>query len=310
MRLLVGLLSACSLFVCLLFVSGACGKGASTGPAAVKPGAKPGAKAVTITTTKVAGNVWMLQGQGGNIGVSAGADGVLMVDDQFSRLAPKILAAIRALGKGDPTFVVNTHWHGDHTGGNADMGKFAKIIAHENARKRLTWEVPTKGRTRKTIPRHGLPVITFPQAVSLHFNGEQVNVIHFPTGHTDGDSVVFFTKSDVIHMGDHFFNGRFPFVDTNSGGNVVQYLKNVAKVLSLIGANTKIIPGHGELASKPDLQRFHNMILETMGVVAAAKKAGTSLADIQKAGLPKYEAWGKAFIKTDKWIATLYNGLP
>jgi len=302
--------SVVSVLSALLMLSSACSSGAGKASSGTTGKGEAG-KGVTITTIKVAGPVWMLKGQGGNIGISAGDDGVVMIDDQFAPLAPKILSAVRALGKGNPTFVINTHWHGDHSGGNRQMGKYAKIIAHENARKRLTWEVPTAGRKRNPMTKPGLPVVTFPASISLHFNGEEIRIVHFPTGHTDGDSVVFFTKSNVVHMGDHFFNGRFPFVDVNSGGNVVQYVKNVAKVLTLVDDKTKIIPGHGELGDKAQLQRFHDTIVETMAIVAKAKSAGASLEKVIEAGLPaKYKDWGSGFIKTKKWITTLYNGLP
>jgi glyoxylase-like metal-dependent hydrolase (beta-lactamase superfamily II) len=265
---------------------------------------------VTIKTDKVAGNVYMLTGRGGNIGVSAGEDGVVMIDDQFARLAPKILAAVRKLGKGDPRFLINTHWHGDHTGGNPEIGKLAKIIAHDNVRKRLLAGAKVRGRVIEPMGKPGLPVLTFRESISLHFNGEEIRIVHFPTGHTDGDSIVFFTKSNVVHMGDHMFNGRFPYVDMSSGGNPVSYAANVGKVLAQIADDTKLIPGHGALASKADLAAFHAMLNETIGIVRKAKAAGQTLEQIKKVGLPaKYESWGKGFITAERWIETLYNGI-
>ncbi len=265
---------------------------------------------VTIETTPVAGPIYMLKGRGGNIGVSAGADGVLMVDDQFAPLAPKIMEAVRALGKGEPEFVLNTHWHGDHTGGNTEFGQKAAIIAHENVRKRLSSTQQVMGTTVEAIPAVGWPVVTFQQSVSLHMNGEEIRVIHFPNGHTDGDSIIFFTGSNVVHMGDHFFNGKFPFVDLGTGGDPTKYAANVKSVLDQVKDDTKIIPGHGPLASKEDLAAYHAMLVDCIKIVRAAKKSGKSLADAQKAGLPdKYKSWGDAFIKQDMWIETIYNSL-
>ena len=189
---------------------------------------------VEIKATKVSGNVYMLEGAGGNIGVSVGPDGILIVDDQYAPLADKIKAALKTLGEGKLKFVLNTHWHGDHTGGNAAFGPEAPIIAHDNVRKRLATEQKNEffKRTTPPSPKEALPVITFGHSLTVHFNGEEIRVIHFPQGHTDGDSIIFFTNSNVVHMGDHFFAGRFPFVDLGSGGNVEGFTKNVADVLT------------------------------------------------------------------------------
>ena len=155
---------------------------------------------VEIKTIHAAGNIYMLEGRGGNIGVSVGSDGILMVDDQFEPLADKIEAALKKLSDGQLKFVLNTHFHGDHTGGNEVFGPTAPIIAHTNVRERL----------KVKLSPEGLPIITFDTSLSIHFNGEEIRVIHFPKGHTDGDSVIFFTGANVVHMGDHFFSGRFP----------------------------------------------------------------------------------------------------
>jgi glyoxylase-like metal-dependent hydrolase (beta-lactamase superfamily II) len=266
---------------------------------------------VVIKTIPLSGGIYMLQGRGGNIGVSAGPDGVALIDDQFAPLVPKILEAVRALGKGDPKFVINTHWHGDHTGGNPELGAKATILAQENVRKRLAAPQDRgDGQMTEPTPPAGLPVVTFQQSVSLHMNGEEIRVMHFPHGHTDTDSVVFFTGSNVVHMGDHLFNGRFPFVDTSSGGDPVQYAANVKAILDQIKDDTKVIPGHGPLATKADLAAFHAMLVDTIKVVRAAKKAGKSLAEAQKAGLPeKYKTWGEGFIKPEVWIETIYKSI-
>src|SRR5687767_6795650 len=177
---------------------------------------------VEVKVHKVHGNVYMLQGMGGNIGVSVGPDGILIVDDQYAPLADKIKAALKTLGEGKLKFVLNTHWHGDHTGSNAAFGPEAPVIAHDNVRKRLSTEQRNEffKRTTPPSPKEALPIITFGHSLTVHFNGEEIRVIHFPQGHTDGDSIIFFTNSNVVHMGDHFFAGRFPLVDLDSGGNV------------------------------------------------------------------------------------------
>jgi cyclase len=265
---------------------------------------------VEIKATHVAGNIHMLEGSGGNIGVSVGADGILIVDDQFAPLADKIRVALKKLGEGKLKYVLNTHWHGDHTGGNKEFGPEAPIIAHDNVRKRLAGELKAEGRETPASPKEALPVITFDQSLSVHFNGEEIRVLHYPHGHTDGDSVIFFTRSNVVHMGDDFFNGMFPFIDLASGGDVEGYARNVESVIAKIPADAKIIPGHGPLASVTDLKNFHRMLVETTGIVRERMKAGKSLDQIKAEGLPeKWNSWGTGFIKTPVWIQTLYQGL-
>ena len=265
---------------------------------------------VEIKAIPVAGNIHMLEGAGGNIGVSVGADGILIVDDQFAPLADRIRAALKKLGEGKLRYVLNTHWHGDHTGGNKEFGPEAPIIAHDNVRKRLTGEMKAAGRDTPASPKEALPVITFDQSLSVHFNGEEIRVIHYPHGHTDGDSIIFFTRSNVIHMGDQFFNGMFPFIDLASGGDVEGYARNVEAVIAKIPANAKIIPGHGPLATVDDLKKFHQMLVETTGIVRERMKAGKNLEQIKAEGLPeKWNSWGTGFIKTPVWIQTLHQGL-
>lgn len=258
---------------------------------------------VQIKSTHVAGNVHMFEGAGGNIGVSSGPDGLLIVDDQFAPLAEKIDAALQKLDASGPLkFVLNTHWHGDHTGGNAFFGRKASIIAHANVRKRLAGKSDT--------PKEALPVITQDEGLSVHFNGEEIRMIPLPPGHTDGDSVIHFTKSGVIHMGDQFFNGRFPFIDLGSGGSVEGYIKNVETVLQKATDDMKIIPGHGPLATKKDLKAFHDMLVETTGVIRKAIAEGKSLEQAKAAGLPdKYKEWGAGFINHSRYIEIVYNNL-
>jgi len=267
---------------------------------------------VEIKATKISGNVYMLEGAGGNIGVSVGTDGILIVDDQFAPLAEKIRAALKTLGDGKLKFILNTHWHGDHTGGNAQFGREAPIIAHDNVRKRLSTEQRSElfKQTTPASPKEALPVITFDQSLSVHFNGEEIRVIHFPHGHTDGDSVIFFTTSNVVHLGDDFFAGRFPFVDLESGGSVQGLTKNIADIIPKIPTGAKLIPGHGAISTVDDLKVYHRMLVETTAYVEQKMAAKKSLDQIKKEGLPaEWKSWGEGFIKTDAWIELLYRSL-
>jgi glyoxylase-like metal-dependent hydrolase (beta-lactamase superfamily II) len=267
---------------------------------------------VEIKATKVAGNVYMLEGSGGNIGVSVGPDGILIVDDQYAPLADKIKAALKTLGEGKLKFILNTHYHGDHTGGNITFGPEAPIIAQTNVRKRLSEEQKSKlfNRTTPASPKEALPVITFDNAVSVFFNGEEIKVIHFPHGHTDGDSVIFFTGANVVHMGDDFFVGRFPFVDLEAGGDVEGMTKNIGDIISKLPAGVKIIPGHGPLSDADGLKAFHNMLLQTTDIVRKRMAAGKTLDQIKTEGLPEeWKTWGTGFIKTDVWLTLVHNSL-
>ncbi|HEX6904572.1 MAG TPA: MBL fold metallo-hydrolase [Thermoanaerobaculia bacterium] len=265
---------------------------------------------VQVTATPVAGKVHMLVGAGGNIGVSVGSDGILIVDDQFAPLADKIRAALKGLGDGKLRFVLNTHWHFDHTGGNPVFGKEASIVAHDNVRKRLAKGQKLRGEQVPPAPAEALPVITFGESLSVHFNGEEIRVIHFPHGHTDGDSIIFFTGSNVVHMGDTFFANAFPFVDLESGGSVQGLVDNIGKVIGQVPANVKIIPGHGPLSTLDDLKKYHRMLTETVGIVRKKIDAGKSLAEIKSEGLPEeWKSWGTGFIKTDAWIETIHASL-
>jgi cyclase len=267
---------------------------------------------VQIKATKVAGNVYMLEGAGGNIGVSVGPDGILIVDDQFAPLADKIRAALKTLGDGELKFVLNTHYHGDHTDGNVAFGPEALIIAQDNVRKRLSTEQVSKffKRTTPPSPKEALPVVTFSHMASIFFNGEEIKLVHFPRGHTDGDSVVFFTGSHVVHMGDNFFNPRFPVVDLEAGGNVLGMTEAVGAILGRLPAGVKIIPGHGPLSDTEGLKAFHRMLTETTDIVRKKMQAGKTLEQIKAEGLPEeWKSWGNGYIKTDTWLELVYNSL-
>jgi cyclase len=268
---------------------------------------------VEIKATKVAGNVYMLEGAGGNIGVSVGPDGILIVDDQFAPLAEKIRASLKTLGEGKLKYILNTHWHGDHTGGNAVFGPEAPIIAHDNVRKRLSTEqrIEFFKMTVPASPKEALPVITFDNSLAVYFNGEEIRAIHYPHGHTDGDSVIFFTTSNVVHLGDDFFAGSFPFVDVDSGGNVLGLAKNIGEIIPKIPAGAKLIPGHGALSTVDDLKAYHRMLLGTIDVVRKKAAAGKSLEQIKSEGLPdEWKSWGAGFIKTEQWIELIFKSLP
>ncbi len=267
---------------------------------------------IEITTTPVSQTVHMLRADWGtgNIAASIGDDGILIVDDQFAPLADKIEAALQALHSGPLKFILNTHWHGDHTGGNQAFGPKAPIIAHTNVRKRLRAEQQIFNNTIPPAPKAVWPVVTFDTSVSIHFNGEEIKVVHFPHGHTDGDSIVFFTTSNVIHMGDHLFVGRFPFIDLGSGGTVQGFTQNVKAVIAHAASDVKIIPGHGPLATLDDLKTSYRMLAETTALVQGAINAGKSLEEIAAAGVPQeWQSWGGGSISADLWLTLIHQSL-
>ena len=251
--------------------------------------------AVKVVAQLVGGSVYMLTGAGGNIGVSVGTDGTLIIDDQFAPLAERIQKAIDDLGGGKPSLVLNTHFHGDHTGSNAFFGESGTIIAHENVRIRLTNETG--------FARVGLPVVTFEDRIRVHFNDDELDLIHMPAGHTDGDAVVWFKNANVIHMGDHFFNGSFPYIDTASGGTVAGFIENIDRVLKMIPQDIRIIPGHGALATVVNLSESLDMLRATHKLVTEALASGKSVEDITASGLgSRWDGWGDGFINEERWI--------
>jgi glyoxylase-like metal-dependent hydrolase (beta-lactamase superfamily II) len=263
---------------------------------------------IQVKTTKVNGNVYMLQGRGGNVGALTGMDGLLIVDDDYKAVSTKLAAALKELGSEKPRFVLNTHWHGDHTEGNEFFGKDSIIIAHINVRKRLLDPPIIFGQKTAPYPAFALPIVTYTESMSLHINGEEIRLVHFPNGHTDGDTVVFFKNANVVHLGDDFFVGRFPFVDIDSGGSVQGMINNVGELIKQIPADAKLIPGHGPLATLDDLKAFHQTLTETSNLIQAEMKKGKSVDEIKKMGLPeKYKDWGSGFIKTETWIETVYR---
>jgi cyclase len=267
---------------------------------------------VQIKTTKVAGSVYMLQGAGGNIAVSVGGDGIVMVDDEFAPLAPKISEALKDISPKPVRFIINTHYHGDHTGANAEFAASGStILAQDNVRRRLAEGTTTLGR--KNLPASGdaLPIITFNDRATVWLNGEEVRAIHFPHGHTDGDSVIWFTQSNVVHMGDDFVTYGFPFVDVQNGGSVSGMIAGDEKVLAMVPADARFIPGHGPLSTGDDVRKFIQLLRDTRAAVLTEVKQGKTLEQIKAAKpLAQWdEKYGRGFIKTDEWIDALYDDI-
>jgi cyclase len=270
---------------------------------------------VEMKVTKVAGNVYMLQGAGGNIGASVGDDGIVVIDDQYAPLADKIQAALKSIADKPIRFIINTHYHEDHTGGNTYFQKQAPIIAHDNVRKRLE-SGGTAGNggsvhvEAKPQPKEALPIITFDHDVTLHLNGEDIRALHFPAGHTDGDSIIFFPRSNVVHMGDDFVTYGFPFIDVESGGGINGMIDGVEKVLAEVPPDVKVIPGHGPVSNLDDVRAYLKMLKETRDVVAAALKDGKTLDQMKQAKLlDPWKKYSGQFINEDAFLETLYNSL-
>jgi glyoxylase-like metal-dependent hydrolase (beta-lactamase superfamily II) len=266
---------------------------------------------VEVKTVPVAGSVSMLQGSGGNIAVLVGPEGVLVVDDEYAPLVPKILTAIGKLSSKPVRFVVNTHWHGDHTGGNAGLGaEGAVIVAQDNVRKRMSTEQFNAffKRTTPPSPAIALPIVTFAEGVRFYLDGEDIEVTHIGPGHTDGDSTVWFHKANVIHLGDNFFNGLYPFIDGASGGSIDGTVTALEGVLGRIDDQTKVIPGHGPLGTKADLKRFHDMLATVRDRVRQAIRDGKTQ-DQVLAMKPSAEfdaVWGGGFLKPNDFVTLVY----
>jgi glyoxylase-like metal-dependent hydrolase (beta-lactamase superfamily II) len=267
---------------------------------------------VEVKPEQLAPGVAVLFGAGGNIGVSYGEDGTVLIDDQFAPLTPKIQKAVADLGATPVKFLINTHWHGDHSGGNENFGKAgALIMAHDNVRVRMATDQKTRFGDVKASPKVALPVITYADGLKLHLNGEEVRVVSVPPAHTDGDSIIYWTKSNVIHMGDLFFHKMsYPFVDRGSGGSVRGVIAATDRALTMANDMTKIIPGHGPVATKADLVAYRKMLSEIVAKVGAGVKAKKSLEQI-KATRPAdgYDVKADGFITADGFVETVYGEL-
>jgi glyoxylase-like metal-dependent hydrolase (beta-lactamase superfamily II) len=273
---------------------------------------------VQIKVTKVSGNIYMLEGEGGNIAASVGEDGIVIVDNQFAPLAEKIQAALKDLKVTDKPvrFVINTHYHGDHTGGNEPFANTGStVIAQDNVRKRLqTGGTAGNGGSIKMevkpAPKGALPVITFEHDVTVHLNGEDIRALHFPSGHTDGDAVIFFPKNNVVHMGDDFVRYGFPFIDVASGGSVQGMIDALEKASAQLPPDVKVIPGHGAISNLDDVREFVKMLKETSAAVQKALDDHKTLDQMkQEKILEPWKKWSGGFLDSDKFIETLYNSL-
>ena len=269
---------------------------------------------VQIETVKVSENVYMLVGSGGNIGLSIGEDGAFMIDDQFAPLTEKILVAVHKLTDEPVRFLVNTHWHGDHVGGNENMGKAgAIIVAHENVRERMSTEnfMEAFNRTVPASPKAALPIVTFADAVTIHWNGDDVHVLHVDPAHTDGDSIIHFRNANVLHMGDTFFKGMYPFIDVSSGGSIDGVIAAADTALTLCNEKTKIIPGHGELADADDLRAYRDVLQAVRDRVRSLVDAGKTRDEVIAAKpSAKFDAdWGGGFMQPDVWVGIVYDGM-
>lgn len=269
---------------------------------------------VEIKVQEVAGGIYMLEGRGGNIGLSVGEDGVFMIDDQFAPLTEAILDAIAKITDQPVEFVLNTHWHGDHTGGNENLGKAGVlIVAHDNVRERMNTEQvrEIRGTTTPASPKDALPVVTFNDSITFHMNGNAILAVHTSAGHTDGDAIVFFQDSNVIHMGDIFFRQRYPFIDVELGGSVDGTIANANYALEVADNNTKIIPGHGSLATRADLAAYRDMLVTVRNAVVEMINQDLSLQEVLAAKpTADYDAtWGGGFIDGDTLVSLMYLDL-
>ncbi len=269
---------------------------------------------VEIVPTKINDNLYMLAGAGGNLALAVGEDATFLIDDQFAPLAPKITAAIAAITPRPVKFLLNTHWHYDHTGANENFGNAgAVIVAHENVRKRMSSDqvIEFFNMPIKAAPKAALPVVTFPGAMSLHLNGEEIRAIHVPRAHTDGDTIVHFVKGDVVHMGDVYFNGLYPFIDTSSGGTPEGVVAACDQVLAMITDKTRVIPGHGPLSNKAELKAYRDMLADVTARIRKMVAEGRKLEEItaSKVTSDYDEKWGKGFIAPPKFAEMLAMNL-
>ncbi len=273
--------------------------------------------AVEIRTQQVSSGVYMLLGQGGNIGVFVGGDGVFVIDDQYAPLTDKILAAIGAITSEPVRFVFNTHWHGDHTGGNENLGRAgALIVAHENVRERLSMDqvlerIGREPASEPARPGGALPVITFAEDVTFHLNGDELHAFHVSNAHTDGDAIVHFRRANVVHMGDTFFRDRFPFIDTATGGSIDGVIAAAGAALAVIDARTIVIPGHGALSTREDLRAYRDALKSMRDAVAGLMEEGHPLERIQdrRPIRDQAAAWGQNEAAERNFVATIHYGL-
>ncbi len=276
--------------------------------------AQAGLDTVKIQTIPAGRGVYMLQGSGGNIGLAVGEDFAFLVDDQYAPLSARILAAVKAVTDKPIRFLVNTHWHGDHTGGNENMANAGVIIvAQDNVRTRMSVEHFNATFNQKTpaSPKGALPVVTFSETVAFYIGGESIHAVHVPPAHTDGDAIIHFTSANTVHMGDVFFNGRYPFVDLSSGGSFEGVINAVNAALHYVNDSTKVIPGHGPLGGKADLIAYRDVMAKIRDRVAALIKQGKTKEQVI-AAKPTAEwdaTWGSGFMKPDVFLGIVYDSM-
>ena len=265
---------------------------------------------VQFVSTPLTASITLLEGAGGNITASIGPDGVLLVDDDFKEMSDKLTAKLKDLGGATPRWIVNTHFHYDHTGGNESYGPTATIIASKEVRERLMTEQTLWNQVHPAEPHLALPTVTFEKSLTLEVNGDTAQVMHLPHGHTDGDSVVLFNHGKVIAMGDLFFSGMYPIFHPEHEGSLQGYIHDLKWVLNQAPADAKIVPGHGPLSTRADLNRFYEMILASVAKVKLAIHAGKTLDQIKKEGLdPKWESFSHGYRTTDQWLTAIYQNL-
>ena len=265
---------------------------------------------VEIRVERVAPGVAVLFGRGGNIGLSYGDDGNVLIDDQYAPMTERIVAAVRSIDPDPIRFVVNTHWHGDHTGGNENLGRTGSVIvAHDNVRRRMSMDQVVRGDAVPASSPGALPVVTFSENLSFHLNGDEIRVHHVEHAHTDGDALVHWTRANVLHMGDTYFNGMLPFIDLDSGGSVDGLMAALETALEIANADTVIIPGHGPVARRSDLQSYHDILLGMRAQVAEAMRTGRTLEQIKALRIADRYGRDTDFISPDAFIETLHRDL-
>lgn len=266
---------------------------------------------IKIETTKLSDQIYMLKGRGGNIGLFIGKEAVFMIDDQFAPLTPKILMAIKKITPESVSYLVNTHWHGDHTGGNLNMHKEgALILAHKNVRKRMSVAQIIRGKFRSASPKEALPVITFTDDMMMHLNNDDILISHIHHAHTDGDALVYFTKNNVLHTGDAYFQGKFPYIDLDSGGSIKGYVEGIGKMIALIDDNTKVLPGHGNVSSRTELIDYHKMLVALQARIQQEIEEGKTLEQVKSnKEITKDYSHYSGWITEEKIRETIYKSL-
>lgn len=278
--------------------------------AAIPAPAQPQAGPVEMTVSHVAPGVAVIYGRGGNVGLSYGADGNVLIDDQYAPMTEQILAAVRAIDPDPVRFVVNTHWHGDHTGGNENLGRGGTVIvAHDNVRRRMSMEQLVRGNVVQASPSGALPVVTFSEGLTFHLNGDEIRVVHVERAHTDGDSLVHWTRANVIHMGDVYFRGMLPFIDLDSGGSIDGMIAAMGIALEIANEHTIIVPGHGPVATRTDLERDRETLIALRNRIGQGIAVGRTLEELVAEGHADGHGRDTDFITPAAFTEAVYRSL-